>query len=1119
MPILRLDEIGAADLPRVGGKAFVLAQLKKQGFAVPDGFVLTADVSFDAAAKDALLGAYRKLGGAVAVRSSSTAEDLAGASFAGQYQTLLDVRDEPSLAAAVERCLASAADGAAYAEALGTGGTGRMAVLVQRFVEPRLAGVAFTRHPADASALLVESHAGRGEPLVAGRVTPERHVVDLSSGAVRERPAQGGLRDDELAAVVRLAREAEARLGGAQDVEWAIGPAGLVLLQSRPITVAAETSDPRARRLTRANVGEVLPDPVTPLTWSTVCTLLESGFLAVAREAGLLPRGFRGGSFLVLHHRRLYLNLSLCVEVARRLPGITAADTERLILGAGASKGSGVPLRLSALPALARVALRLLALERRLPRYVVAAQAIVAGLPSRESVLNASPELLLSLVRSFLATGEDVARTHIAASGSSAFRLALLTRVVAAWLPGDPADLVNRLVAGLPDVESAAPTLALEKIAAEAGAQPEWRAWLAQEPQASARALAGGEIPASLGNALRGFLARFGHRAVSEGELSAPSWEDDPTPLLAALQTLVAGSRPAGFGHRARASDRRADEAAARHRLGPIRGAIFAWLLRGAQEWVRQREKTKSLAIGLVAHGRRLARASARLLVRRGSLASETDVFLLTLDEIAAALQGPLPSPPEIARRRRRQEREAALPAPREVDLDASSPEHEVAASWVGLGASPGIGVGRARVLGAGVTPHLEPGEVLVAPVLDAALGPLLAAAAGAVAEVGGMLSHGSVVARELGVPCVVDLREATRRIRTGELVVVDGSSGRVRVVSDEANANHPSTPASSLPVADPADERLHALERHPKARESVYFNAYDPEAGVGIIASLGVRPGDRGEAVLALSLPDGRTLFALAFARPRCDATGFGVAGIGAAWRPARFFFRGRLAAWGAGEFPPDPLPLLLAPRTVEVDLELAFHPASPAVDLVAGLSEEARGVVLPLGRHHVEQSGVFRGHVRIDGRRLRLEATGSRDHSWGLRDWSAADHWKLFTVRFGDDLTLHALTTSVNGRRLAGGFLWREGRVFAITRVECAHEPGAERLDLEVQTEGGERLALRGMRQRSLTIPVELERRPLRHLAGSPYALALRENFTRYEAVGRVAYGIAEFAERPEA
>jgi len=1118
LSILRLDEIRGPDRARVGSKAFVLATLKLQGFAVPDGFVLTAGTPFEAAARDELLEAYRRLGGCVAVRSSSTAEDLEGASYAGQYETVLDVRDEPGLLAAVLRCLGSAADGFAYAAALGTPRAGRMAILIQRFVEPSLAGVAFTHHPADDSALLVESHAGRGEALVSGRVTPQRHVVDRATGAVRERPAQGGLADHDLAAVVRLAREAEAKLGGPQDVEWAIGPEGLFLLQARPITVAVEASDPGARRLTRANVGEVLPDPVTPLTWSGVCVLLESGFQSVAREAGLLPRGFKGRAFLVLHHRRLYLNLSLCVEVARRLPGITAADAERLVLGAGAAHGGHLPVKWSALPALARVLMRLLALDRRLPHDVRAAQAIVAGLPSRQAVLEAAPGALIPLVRSFVATGEAVSRTHIAASGASAFRLAVLTRAVAAWLPGDPADLVNRLVAGLPDVESAAPTLALENIAAEVLGHPESRAWIAQDPGLAARAFADGEVPTPLGEALHAFLARYGHRALSEGELSVDSWEDDPMPVFAALQSLVAGSRPAGFGHRARACDRRADEVAARHRLGILRGALFGWLLHGAQDWVREREKTKSLAIGLVAYGRRLARACASSLVRRGLLGSEADIFLLTLDEVAAALEGQAPSPIEIARRRRRQTREAALPAPREVDLDAPASGPETAASWVGLGVSPGVGSGRARVLVAGVATRLEPGEVLVAPVLDAALGPLLASAAGAIAEIGGMLSHGSVVARELGVPCVVDLRDATGRIRTGDLLVVDGASGRVQVLTDQALATDPQAQAPSLATANPADERLHELDLHPKARESVYFNAYDPEAGVGIIASMGVRAGDHGEAILALSLPDRRTLVTLALARPQHDAKGFSVAGIGAAWSPARLFFRGRLAAWEAGEFPPNPLPLLLAPRRVEVDLDLSFEPASPAIDLVAGLSEDARGIAEPMGRHHVEQSGRFRGQLTIDGQRLRLEATGSRDHSWGRRDWSSADHWKLFTVRFGGDLTLHALTTSINGRRLAGGFLWRQGRVFAITRVECAHGPDATRLELEVQLETGERLALRGTRERLLTIPVEVERRVLRHLAGAPWALVLRENFMRYETLGRVGYGIAEFAERPQ-
>jgi rifampicin phosphotransferase len=1115
LPILRLHEIAASDRTRVGGKAFVLSRLLAQGFAVPDGFVFCTGSAWDATSRGEVANAYRALGGAVAVRSSSLAEDLEEASFAGQYATFLDLRDEAAVLDAVDRCLVSARSGEAYAALLARAGDAGMAVLVQRFVEPRNAGVAFTHHPGDPSALLVESHAGRGEALVSGRVTPARQVVDRVSGRLREASGPHPLGTSDLDAVVALARNAETFLGGPQDVEWAIGDAGLVVLQSRPITVAADATDPRARRLTRANVGEVLPDPVTPLTWSGVCTLLEGGFQAVAREAGLLPDDLAGGSFLVLHHRRVYLNLSLCIDVGRRLPVISPGDAERLVLGAGASGGTVLPAPpLLALPWLARVVARLIGVQARLPRDIAAARVVVGQLPTAERIASASCAELRALVSAFIATGQGVARAHIAASGSSAVRLALLTRV-AAWLPGDPADLVNRLVAGLPDIESAAPTLALEEIAQQARARPEWNALLA-DAAAAAGAFSAGALLPELQESLTTLLSRYGHRAVSEGELAAASWEDDPMPVFLALQTLIRGGRPAGFGHRARATERRADEETARYRLGGWKNAVFAWALLGAQTWVREREGTKSLAIALVAHARRLARAAARQLVRQGRLAAVEDVFLLSLGELEAALAGATPSAAELSRRRRRQAREAALRAPREVDLDGPEETGAVSESWQGLGASPGVGIGRARVIRAGEVARLEPGEVLVAPVLDAALGPLLASAAGAVAEIGGTLSHGSVVARELGVPCVVDLRDATRRIRTGDRLQVDGGRGRVLLLADTPATAAEGAQATALPLADPADERLHPFVAHRSARESVYFNAYDPRAGIGIIASMGVRPGGRGEAVLGIALPDGRSLFGLFLARAESDARHFAVGGVGTSWGTTRLFFRGRLAPWESARFPPPPLPLLIAPRTVDVDLQVLLHPATPAVDLVAGLAAEERGFVAPLGAHHVEQSGLFRGHLTIDGVRHELEASGSRDHSWGRREWPAADHWKLFTVRFDDDLALHALTTSVLGRRVAGGFLWRSGELVPLTRVECAHEPEAASFELQVQTRTGERLAFEGVIERALRVPVEMARRPRPHLAGRPWAFVLRENFTRYTGDGRLGFGVAEFAER---
>jgi len=212
--------------------------------------------------------------------------------------------------------------------------------------------------------------------------------------------------------------------------------------------------------------------------------------------------------------------------------------------------------------------------------------------------------------------------------------------------------------------------------------------------------------------------------------------------------------------------------------------------------------------------------------------------------------------------------------------------------------------------------------------------------------------------------------------------------------------------------------------------------------------------------------------------------------------------------------------LPLLLAPRTVPVRIRLDFLPATPAVDFCEGLPGDLLESLRPLGAHHLEQSGVFRGEVVVDGRRFGFEGTGSRDHSWGIRDWSAADHWRLFTVRFGDDLAVHALAVSVRGRLIEGGFLWREGRVEVLRQVRHAARREGGRVasvELEVAAATGPPLLLRGQVERTLVVPVDLEPRPARHLAGRPYRLLLHENFTRYAAGGRVGYGMAEFTQRP--
>jgi pyruvate,water dikinase len=690
--------------------------------------------------------------GTVAVALVVRGGRLAEASFAGQFRTELDVRGAAEVAEAVRRCRAATAAG--YADLLDV----RIAptlipVLVQQFVEPRQAGVVFTRDPRDPSVLVVESHAGRGEALVSGVVRPRRDVLDRDTGARRSVTAGNGeaLDEDALRAVVDLARRAEALFGAPQDVEWAVGADGPVLLQSRPITVDSEPAlDPRIWQLTRANVGEVLPDPVTPLTASMLVAVLEYGFEEVMRLAGIGEEG--GPPFLVLHRERLYLNLTRSLSVAARLPGVSVADAERLVLGASA--GTPAPplrLRLRDIPRLLALLPRLAGLGGRLPGRIIRAEEDVRALRARAAAAQRGAAAIEAVLGDFLTLGREVATTHVAVSGASAVRLGILERLLARWLPGDATARVNRLLAGLDGVESAAPALALDSIAVAVRARPQWRAFVGA-PDAAA-ALARGDAPAELAARLGAFLEKYGHRALSEGELRAPAWREDPSPVLQALATLAAGTRPAGFTQAAAAERRVAEEEAILSKLGPIRRALLGQALAAAREGVRARERTKSLAVALVDEGRRLARLAGARLVAEGRLGLADDVFFL--GSPSCAMCRGRPSRAALRRRRRRFEAAAHVPTPRLVDLRSQAPSAAADPSWQGTGVSPGIGVGRARVIAAGEALTLEPGEVLVTPVLDAALGPLLASAAGAVAEIGGLLSHGAV-ARELGVPCVV---------------------------------------------------------------------------------------------------------------------------------------------------------------------------------------------------------------------------------------------------------------------------------------------------------------------------------------------------------------------------
>jgi pyruvate,water dikinase len=267
--IRSLDALRRSDGARAGCKAAALAELKHAGFSVPPGFVVTTAAYLDGAgttlpraAADEVRDAYRALGSpAVAVRSSGTMEDLPDASFAGQYDTLLDVRDEDEVLTAVVSCWASARSDRAerYRAQRGLdGGAFALAVIVQAMAPCEVAGVVFTVNPISGrrDELLVNAARGPGEAVVGGEVVPDQWVARRPDGAVidfvpapraaspllRGAGRRGVLSSVQVRELARIALRAEERFGAPQDVEWSYGEGGFHVLQSRPITTPRMTA-------------------------------------------------------------------------------------------------------------------------------------------------------------------------------------------------------------------------------------------------------------------------------------------------------------------------------------------------------------------------------------------------------------------------------------------------------------------------------------------------------------------------------------------------------------------------------------------------------------------------------------------------------------------------------------------------------------------------------------------------------------------------------------------------------------------------------------------------------------------------------------------------------------
>ncbi len=739
----------------------------------------------------AVAGALDELGPhPVAVRSSATAEDLSSASFAGQHDSYLGLRGLPAVLEHVRRCWASLFSDRAVVYRLRNGVDQRsveMAVVVQRMVEARASGVLFTADPSDGNrcVAVVESVAGLGDALVSGSVTPDVHRV--RDGVVVERPSSGdpALSDDEVLEVVELGRRLERHFGQPQDVEWCVDSGGLQVVQSRPITtlfpIPAATDD-AFRVYVSVGHQQMMMEPMTPLG------------LSVWQLTSRAPMRTAGG--------RLFVEVTALLS----MPATRTTNLDNL--------GRSDPLIRDALETVLERGVIPLAepaesphpVGATPPEMIEADRAIVAELieEQRASVAALEREIegrsgqdLLAFIRSDIGVLQEL----LSEPRNQQVLLAgfqprwWLDEHLGEWLGEHKATDVLSLAA--PDNVTAEMGLALLDVADAIRPHPQVVQLLRDaEGDEVLDALSGVEGGEQAAEAIRAYLATYGMRCHGEIDLGRPRWAEQPAVLVPLLLANVDNFEHGEASRRVEEGRRNAREKEAEllERLralpdGEAKARQTKEMIDRLRTFSGYREHPKYGMVSRYFVYRRALLAEAERWVRDGVIGATDDLFFLTFDELDEVATTGRADRALIDRRRSEFRAFERLRPPRVLTSEGECLNGSYHRGDVPEGALLGVGVsgevieGRARVVLDLEDANLSPGDILVTEHTDPSWSPLFVGIAGLVTEVGGLMTHGAVVAREYGLTAVVSVDPATTRIRDGQTIRVDGAQGIVEVL------------------------------------------------------------------------------------------------------------------------------------------------------------------------------------------------------------------------------------------------------------------------------------------------------------------------------------------------
>ena len=748
---------------------------------------------------------------ACAVRSSATTEDLRTASFAGQQDTYLNVAGTAAILRHVSRCWASLFTERAVSYRLRNGVDQRraqMAVVVQRMVFPQAAGVLFTADPmtGNRKVAVVEASFGLGEALVYGLVNPDAFkvrdgqvvaravatkriaIVAAPGGGTHQRPIdpeqqeQPALTERQAMRLAALGRRLEAHFGCPQDIEWCLANDDFHIVQSRPITTLFPIpveSDGEYHVYVSVGHQQMMTDAMKPFG------------ISVWQLTSPAPMREAGGRLFVDVSRSLASPAARAalLSMATKSDPLTG-DALQTIVARGfiPPRPDQVPAR----PPSAGIAEPIATDPAIVAELIGHSEASVAVL--KRDIRTKTGGALLEFI---LADFQELRRILFAPRSHQVIMAGMeatwwLNEHLRDWLGEKNA--ADALTQSVPNNVTSEMGLALMNVADVIRAYPGVVAFLQRD--ADERFL--DELPRLHGGrealaAIQGWLDRYGMRGVGEIDITRPRWSERPAMLLPMLLGNVASFAPGAalsrFEQGLRAAKKKEEEVLARLRAltdGDRKAAETKRMIDRVRTFSGYREYPKYGMVSRYFVYKQALLAEADRLVRAGVLREREDMFYLTFQEFQQVIRTHQTDEPLIRRRKDAFALHRTLTPPRvltsEGEMIAGAyRRHDVpAGALAGLPVSAGIVEGRARVVMDVAKADLEAGDILVTVSTDPSWTPLFVAISGLVTEVGGLMTHGSVIAREYGVPAVVAVEHATRLIRDGQRIRVHGTDGYV---------------------------------------------------------------------------------------------------------------------------------------------------------------------------------------------------------------------------------------------------------------------------------------------------------------------------------------------------